>query len=431
MSKARDLANAGTALGAVTATELGYVDGVTSAIQTQIDSKEATLPSQTGNSGKYLTTNGTAKSWGTVSQYALPTQTGNSGKFLTTNGTAESWGSAGLTFNGYKAATNATSNGYGAQRFFGKLNGYYIILTDQGFIFYSSDMKTWTRWASTASEATVGWQGAAYGAGVWIFFGDSGYLYSASTIGGTLTSRTSTFGGETINAGCFTAGSINLFTIVGGNGYTASSPDGITWTARTSGQGTSQIPTVATNGTTHIVLIANGSAVANASYSTNGTTWTTVSPDAGSASSSVKQVFWDPTNSYFVFQRTMTVAYYVTIANIASTWTLIDGTLIGAYNSDITRDAVQYDFRTYDSSRSSFFTFSAQAGTAQITEYDLTQSYVPRTGYINYKVKNTYTISYPIGVSTLPGSQQVGYGYADGLHNLCGTAGTFMLSTAV
>jgi hypothetical protein len=77
MSKARDLANAGTALGAVTATELGYVDGVTSAIQTQIDAKlatatasstyEPTLPSQTGNSGKYLTTNGTAKSWGTVS----------------------------------------------------------------------------------------------------------------------------------------------------------------------------------------------------------------------------------------------------------------------------------------------------------------------------------------------------------------------------
>ena len=39
MSKARDLANAGTALGAVSATELAYVDGVTSAIQTQIDSK--------------------------------------------------------------------------------------------------------------------------------------------------------------------------------------------------------------------------------------------------------------------------------------------------------------------------------------------------------------------------------------------------------
>jgi len=39
MSKARDLANAGTALGAVTATELAFVDGVTSAIQTQLDAK--------------------------------------------------------------------------------------------------------------------------------------------------------------------------------------------------------------------------------------------------------------------------------------------------------------------------------------------------------------------------------------------------------
>jgi len=42
MTKARDLANASTALSAVTATELGYVDGVTSAIQTQIDAKLAT-----------------------------------------------------------------------------------------------------------------------------------------------------------------------------------------------------------------------------------------------------------------------------------------------------------------------------------------------------------------------------------------------------
>jgi len=37
VSKARDLANAATALSAVSATELGYVDGVTSAIQTQIN----------------------------------------------------------------------------------------------------------------------------------------------------------------------------------------------------------------------------------------------------------------------------------------------------------------------------------------------------------------------------------------------------------
>ena len=48
-----------------------------------------TFPSQSGNSGKFLTTNGSAVSWATVD--ALPSQTGNSGKFLTTDGTDASW----------------------------------------------------------------------------------------------------------------------------------------------------------------------------------------------------------------------------------------------------------------------------------------------------------------------------------------------------
>jgi len=47
------------------------------------------LPSQTGNSGKYLSTDGSNPAWSTVD--SLPSQTGNSGKFLTTNGSAASW----------------------------------------------------------------------------------------------------------------------------------------------------------------------------------------------------------------------------------------------------------------------------------------------------------------------------------------------------
>ena len=39
MTKARDLANSAAAFASVSATELGYVDGVTSAIQTQMDAK--------------------------------------------------------------------------------------------------------------------------------------------------------------------------------------------------------------------------------------------------------------------------------------------------------------------------------------------------------------------------------------------------------
>ena len=53
------------------------------------------LPSQTGNNGKFLTTNGTVASWGTVE--SLPSQTGNAGKFLKTDGTDASWAEATTT----------------------------------------------------------------------------------------------------------------------------------------------------------------------------------------------------------------------------------------------------------------------------------------------------------------------------------------------
>lgn len=56
---------------------------------------ESYIPPQSGNSGKYLTTNGSVTSWAAVE--TLPDQTGNSGKYLTTNGTAASWGSASAT----------------------------------------------------------------------------------------------------------------------------------------------------------------------------------------------------------------------------------------------------------------------------------------------------------------------------------------------
>jgi hypothetical protein len=47
------------------------------------------LPSQTGSSGLYLTTDGTTPSWSSVS--SLPSQTSNAGKYLTTDGTSASW----------------------------------------------------------------------------------------------------------------------------------------------------------------------------------------------------------------------------------------------------------------------------------------------------------------------------------------------------
>lgn len=83
----------------------------------------ALLPSQTGNSGDALITNGTVASWSPINYSTLgtvpinhggtgqttantalnallPTQTGNSGKFLETDGSNTSWNSIGSIFSG-------------------------------------------------------------------------------------------------------------------------------------------------------------------------------------------------------------------------------------------------------------------------------------------------------------------------------------------
>ena len=75
-------------VGEVSNTEFGYLDGVTSSIQTQLNSK-AVYPTLTGNNGNFLTTDGSTTSWAVISQ--VPAQANNAGKYLTTNGTAASW----------------------------------------------------------------------------------------------------------------------------------------------------------------------------------------------------------------------------------------------------------------------------------------------------------------------------------------------------
>jgi hypothetical protein len=76
-------------IGVATATSINGTTIPTSKTLVATDSTAYVVPSQTGNSGKYLTTDGTTSSWATVD--ALPSQTGNSGKYLTTNGTTASW----------------------------------------------------------------------------------------------------------------------------------------------------------------------------------------------------------------------------------------------------------------------------------------------------------------------------------------------------
>lgn len=94
-----------------TATELNYVDGVTSSIQTQLDAKIAkslvdakgdilvasadntVTRLGVGTNGYLLTANSSATNgveWA-AAPVSLPTQTGNNGKYLTTDGSTASW----------------------------------------------------------------------------------------------------------------------------------------------------------------------------------------------------------------------------------------------------------------------------------------------------------------------------------------------------
>jgi hypothetical protein len=76
-------------LGVATATSINGTSIPSSKTLVATDSTQYVVPSQSGNSGKYLTTNGSVSSWGTVD--ALPSQTSNAGKYLTTDGSTASW----------------------------------------------------------------------------------------------------------------------------------------------------------------------------------------------------------------------------------------------------------------------------------------------------------------------------------------------------
>ena len=83
------------------------------------------IPSQSGNSGKFLTTNGSAVSWAEVD--ALPSQSGNTNKYLKTDGTNASWNSLSTvaesgsyadlsnkpSFNGIVLDNNVSKSFYG------------------------------------------------------------------------------------------------------------------------------------------------------------------------------------------------------------------------------------------------------------------------------------------------------------------------------
>lgn len=108
----------------------------------------AGLPTQTGNEGKYLTTDGTDPFWENVD--ALPDQTGNDGKYLTTDGTDAAW----AFLSGGSASTEPPTSGL--------VDGSIWLDTDGSIQSASVDLKKWVQ-VATAGQTTF--TGEADGSG--------------------------------------------------------------------------------------------------------------------------------------------------------------------------------------------------------------------------------------------------------------------------
>jgi hypothetical protein len=91
------------ALGVATATSINSTTIPTSKTLVATDSTQYVVPSQTGNNGKYLTTDGTTSSWGTVAGYSAPTLGSTS---ITSGATVTNV--AGLTINSTTIPTSKT-----------------------------------------------------------------------------------------------------------------------------------------------------------------------------------------------------------------------------------------------------------------------------------------------------------------------------------
>jgi hypothetical protein len=95
MTKARDIASANPAPSTVSATELGYLDGVSSAIQTQIDGKSGTSHNHNSDYiAKTLTTTTGDIIYASSANTPARLGIGSSGQVLSVSGGVPAWGAA-------------------------------------------------------------------------------------------------------------------------------------------------------------------------------------------------------------------------------------------------------------------------------------------------------------------------------------------------
>jgi len=338
---------------------LWYYDGaawVASGATGDIEGVSVTAPITGGGTSGTVTI-------GISSSAVVPTQTGNAGKYLTTDGTNSSWGtvaSGGITWTQrQQGQATGTMNSIA-------YNGtnLYVAAGSSGKLYSSPDAITWT--SRTSGFGTQIIRKVLFANSLWVAVGNNG-LISTSTDGLTWTARTANMGTNAIYEVHYAD---SLWVAVGtGGGATNTggitySSDGTTWTRK------SQTPTI---GTTYSAVIYNGtnwivSADANTNNylyaSTPSGTWTANQWGDGASVENLLGLFFDGTRTFAVAPS---YYWYSTSATIASA-TPVDNVFRGPGSvPDVMRQAFYYDGKIYQQNGAYFNSFSTtpSAGNAQ------------------------------------------------------------------
>ena len=239
-----DLSTKQDVVSGVSSTEIGYLDGVTSPIQTQLNDKAAKTASVSQKSTNYTL------------------QASDAGSIIEATAAATITIPADETAN-FPVGSSVDIVNAGA--------GEIVLSSEQGLIELPNTATTWTTATSNFGTSTI--NSIAYGNGLWVAGGYTGQM-RISTNGSTWTTVTSNFGTTNIRSVAFG----NSLWVAGGySGQMRTSTDGSTWTTATSNFGTAGIFSIA---------YANNLWVAGGSYgqmrtSTDGSTWTTATSNFG------------------------------------------------------------------------------------------------------------------------------------------------------
>jgi photosystem II stability/assembly factor-like uncharacterized protein len=270
MSKARDIASAAPAPSTVSATELGYLDGVTSAVQTQIDSKigqsTAINPTIVDAKGDLITATAADTparlAVGTNDQILVADSSTATGLKWATPAT----GSTNITLKRSRQNSNDTYRSIATDG-----STKWVIVGDAGVLYSSTDSgATWTSRTSGFGSTQI--RDVVYGNGIFVAVGASGKL-STSTDTVTWTSRTSGFGSNAISRVNYVNGYFFALGTAGSTSGVSTSTDGITWTLRTTPAGSPNPVFAVTYGNGYYVIVGEQSSY-NTIYSTDLATWT-------------------------------------------------------------------------------------------------------------------------------------------------------------